>query len=95
MQLLDAPECLILSMMRFAFDKKAQTRTKLMARIPIQDRIIVPIHRDGTRLLPFRPLLSNGAKLDFVYLIATVPGRHSGDQVHEVKKNAAPLFFFN
>ena len=33
-----------------------------------------------------------GQKIDFVYLIATMPGRHSGDQVHKVKKNAAPLF---
>ena len=30
-------------------------------------------------LLPFRPFLSNGVETDFVYLIATVPGRHSGD----------------
>ena len=30
---------------------------------------------------------------DFVYLIATVLGRHSGDQVHTVKKAAAPSFF--
>ena len=24
-----------------------------------------------------------------------MPGRHSGDQVHKVKKNAAPLFLIN
>ena len=35
-----------------------------------------------------------GQKIDFVYLIATMPGRHSGDQVHKVKKTAAPLFLF-
>ena len=46
----------------------------------------------GTRRLPFRPFLSNREKIDFVYLIATMPGRHSGDQVHKVKKNAAPPF---
>ena len=34
-----------------------------------------------------------GQKIDFVYLIATMPGRHSGDQVHKVKKTAAPSFF--
>ena len=34
--------------------------------------------------LLFRPFLSNGVKIDFVYLIATMPGRHSGDQVHKV-----------
>ena len=33
----------------------------------------------GMRLLPFRPFLSNGAKIDFVYLISTMPVRHSGD----------------
>ena len=32
-----------------------------------------------------------GQKIDFVYLTATMPGRHSGDQVHKVKKAAAPL----
>ena len=46
----------------------------------------------GTRFLPFRPLLCNGEKSDFVYLVATMPGRHSGDQVHKVKKTAAPSF---
>ena len=35
-----------------------------------------------------------GEKVDFVYLIATMPGRHSGDQVHKVKKTAAPSFSF-
>ena len=34
-----------------------------------------------------------GEKVDFVYLIAHVPGRHSGDQVHKVKKAAAPSFY--
>ena len=29
------------------------------------------------RSLPLRPLLCNGGKIDFVYLIATMPGRHS------------------
>ena len=43
-----------------------------------------------TPLLPFRPLLSNGVKIDFVYLIATMPGRHSGDQVHKITNGAAP-----
>ena len=36
-----------------------------------------------------RPSLRDSGKI--VYLIATMPGRHSGDQVHKVKKNAAPL----
>ena len=35
-----------------------------------------------------------GAKVDFVYLVATTPERHSGDQVHNVKKAAAPSFPF-
>ena len=35
---------------------------------------------------------SNGAKIDFVYLIAAMPGRHSGGQVHKAKETAAPLF---
>ena len=35
-----------------------------------------------------------GAKIDGVYLIATMPGRHSGDQVHKVKKTPAPSFYF-
>ena len=39
------------------------------------------------------PLLCNGEKIDFVCLIATMPGRHSGDQVHKVKKTAVPLFY--
>ena len=36
----------------------------------------------------------NGVKVDFVYLIATMPGRQSGDQVHKVKKIAALFFVF-
>ena len=40
------------------------------------------------------PLLCNGKNIDLVYLIATTPGRHSGDQVHNVKKNAAPSFWY-
>ena len=35
-----------------------------------------------------------GQKTDFVYWIATMPGRHSGDQVHKVKKTAAPLLLY-
>ena len=35
-----------------------------------------------------------GQKLDFVCLVATMPGRHSGDQVHKVKKIAAPSFLY-
>ena len=27
-----------------------------------------------------------------MYLVAAMPGRHSGDQVHKVKKTAAPSF---
>ena len=38
------------------------------------------------------PLLCNGENIDFLYLIATMPGRHSGDQVHKVKQTAAPSF---
>ena len=30
-----------------------------------------------------------------MYLIATIPGKHSGDQVHKVKENAALSFFIN
>ena len=33
-----------------------------------------------------------GEKVDFVYLIAIMPGRHSGDRVRKVKRAAAPLF---
>ena len=35
-----------------------------------------------------------GKKVDLVCLSATMPGRHSGDQVHKVKKTAAPSFTF-
>ena len=40
--------------------------------------------------------LCNGEKIDFVCLGSgtTMPGRHSGDQVHKVKKNAAPSFVY-
>ena len=41
---------------------------------------------------PSPPFCAMEEKVDFVYLIATVPGRHSGDQVHKVKKTAAPFF---
>ena len=41
---------------------------------------------------PPRPSSRNGRKIDFVYLLATMSGRHSGDQVHKAKKPAAPLF---
>ena len=34
----------------------------------------------------FPPLFVKWGKIDYVYLIATMPGRHSGDQVHEAKK---------
>ena len=40
------------------------------------------------------PLLRNGRNPSFVYLIATMPGRHSGDQVHKIKKNAAPFVIY-
>ena len=39
------------------------------------------------------PVCAMGEKIDFVYLIATLPGRHCGAQVHKVKKTAAPLNF--
>ena len=45
-------------------------------------------------LRPHRPFIVHMVKTDFVYLIAAMPGRHSGDQVHKVKKTAAPLFLF-
>ena len=45
-------------------------------------------------LLHFRPFLCNGANIDFAVRLATMPGRHSGDQVHKVKKAAAPSFLF-
>ena len=35
-----------------------------------------------------------GINIDFVCLIATMPGRHSGGQVHKVKQNAAPLLLY-
>ena len=40
------------------------------------------------------PFLCSGGAIDFVYLRSgtTMPGRHSGDQVHKVKKTAAPSF---
>ena len=41
----------------------------------------------------YAPFLCNGEKIDFVYVIATMPGRHSGDQVHKVKKAAAAIVF--
>ena len=44
----------------------------------------------GYALLDTTPLLRNGGNTDFVYLVATRPGRHSGGQVHNVKKTAAP-----
>ena len=38
-------------------------------------------------LLPFRPFLCNGGKIDFVYLIATMPGTCiGGDTSSQVKK---------
>ena len=42
------------------------------------------------------PSRAMGQRSTLLHLIATMPGRHSGDQVHKVKKNAAPflmLFF--
>ena len=39
------------------------------------------------------PVLCNGVKIDFAVRLAAVPGRHSGDQVHKVKKVAAPFFW--
>ena len=33
----------------------------------------------------FAPLSRSGEKLDFAVRLATMPGRHSGDQVHKVK----------
>ena len=45
----------------------------------------------------YAPYRAMRGKINCVYLIATMPGRHSGrhsgDQVHKVKKNAAPFFF--
>ena len=49
------------------------------------------IPHGSVRVAPL-PLSLNREKIDFVYLIATMPGRHSGDQVHKDKKNAAPPF---
>ena len=46
----------------------------------------------GYALLDTAPFCAMGEKIDFVYLIATMPGRHSGAQVHKAKKNAAPWF---
>ena len=40
------------------------------------------------------PLLVQWGKIDLVCLVAAMPGRHSGDQVHIVKKTAAPLCLF-
>ena len=43
--------------------------------------------------VPFLPpLLCNVEKLDFVCLVAAMPGRHSGDQVHKVKKMPRHVF---
>ena len=42
----------------------------------------------------YAPFYAMGEKVDFVYLIATMPGRHSGDQVHKVKKAAAPSLLY-
>ena len=42
------------------------------------------------------PFLCNGEKVDFVCLIAAIAGRHGGgDQVHKVKKAAAPSFLYS
>ena len=40
------------------------------------------------------PFWCSGGKSDFAVRLATMPGRHSGDQVHKVKKAAAPLFLY-
>ena len=40
------------------------------------------------------PFLSNGEKIDFVGLIATLPGRHSGDHVHKVKKKCRAIALY-
>ena len=39
------------------------------------------------------PFCEMGQKVDFVCLVATMPGRHSGDHVHKVKNTAAPFFY--
>ena len=51
-----------------------------------------PRHICYVHCCPPRPLSRNGEQVDFVYLIATMPGQHSGDQVHKAEKNAAPHF---
>ena len=38
------------------------------------------------------PFYVMGQKIDFAVRLATMPGRHSGDQVHKVKKTPAPSF---
>ena len=35
------------------------------------------------------PLACNGENTDFAVRLASMPGRHSGDQVHKVKKGGA------
>ena len=48
----------------------------------------------GTRLSPPRPLFSNGAKLDFVCLVAAMPGTCiGGDTSSQRQEHAAPLPF--
>ena len=74
------------------FMEKAMARAAHLQVRGIDTVLVVPLA--GARPLPFRPFLSNGVKVDFVYLIATMPGRHSGDQVHKVKKAAAPSLFY-
>ena len=48
----------------------------------------------GTRLLPFRPFLGNGVKNRLCVLDRHYAGRHSGDQVHKVKKATPSVFFY-
>ena len=39
------------------------------------------------------PFCAMGKNIDFAVRLAAMPGRHSGDQIHKVKKAAAPLSF--
>ena len=64
-ELLELPQCLILSMMRFAYDRESQTRKKLLNKIPIKERIMVPVCPNG------------GATMHVPYALAAVVV-HSG-----------------
>ena len=43
-ELVQAPPCLIISLLRFGYDVKSQTRSKIMNKAAIPQRIMLPVH---------------------------------------------------